>query len=378
MCRRWVYLALILPFCKLPWNFECAYPGTLTLLLLSSLIFTINSISTQKSFWVFAEYGDKLDCFLNPLYQRGYYKKNTYGIFFKSRYQILSYLQLILFLIVEIEGLWYLLVDFGLDLQYDMWYQLFVILNIFGWILLFFIAGFQIFYFIRYEKDYTYWENKEGIWQPFHYIFHKLYCEIRSRERLTCNYIKSYEETLEYIAEKRSAEPYFRHAQHPKKQDHQYELSARYHMENKNEICFFTKKEKDCLHIFQIAHIDQFEKEHFQKLDKSFTLFWKGMIRDKQEMLCVKFISIVMMDDCYQELKDRILNPYGDIFYSSYVRQKPGKERLFCFVTQNRLWVPWCYNRVARWQSYYEMVDELGDMVGIKRQRNGKLKFLDI
>lgn len=287
----------------------------------------------------------------NPLFAKGYFRKNVSGKTICSKLKGNYYCECILLGLYAISALYRL---YCIHIIYP---QGKVSVLAIDWILgiLFITAEFTWFFFNFYYKRYyrmafRYIEGRTGIWEPFSNIV--THSHWHMDRDIMKHYYVSYEK-MQFNLEKNCAVKNY------------HFCDSIFMQEEDIHTSFWVKQTEEEIKIFQIAHIDQYSEENMQLLNTAFARFWKKHINNKYPEKEISVIYLVCIDEYNTLFRKRIMNIYS-------VDQGKRRYRLPAFLVYSEkslLYIPDNYSRFRGKEKYDENLRELYQLLEIKNHK---------
>lgn len=287
----------------------------------------------------------------NPLFAKGYFRRNVSGKTICSKLRGNYYCECTLLGLYAISAL------YRLYCIHTMYPQGKVSVLAIDWILgiLFITAEFTWFFFYFYHKRYyrmafRYTEGKTGIWEPFSNIV--TYNHWHMDHNIMKHYYVTYEKMLSVLEKNCVIRNYCF-------------CGSEVLQEEAIHTSFWMKKLQKEIKIFQVAHIEQYSEENMQLLNEAFAVFWKKYIGERYSEMEVSVIYLICIDEYNTLFRKRIMNIYS-------VDQGKKRYRLPAFLVYSErslLYIPDNYSRFRGKEKYDENLRELYQLLEIKKHK---------
>lgn len=229
---------------------------------------------------------DNLDI-SNPLYARGYFRKNAGKSFWLSDLKGFWYCQM-LSLILIIGILCYRIINFWGDFRNENVEDVFIFSSILLFIILMILDS---FYKRCYKKDIKYTENKEGIWLPFRFLGSQPnYSYWKESSEVYRRYYFQYGELKEHIKKEAAGK--------------EYKFISEY-VEDGKEMSFFIYEEGEYVRVLELIHVKMFQKNDLEYFNIIFIDFWKKYIKKiEMPIKSISFTFLLCIEKETKELKE--------------------------------------------------------------------------
>lgn len=289
--------------------------------------------------------GDQLDK-NNPLYAKGYFRKNASPHSFFSNLKGNFYCEMgllaVIFIAVTYRIFW---ISEDMFRYGESHFLTDLILTVCFWGLDMAWLGFHMFYIWSFREAFRYPQNSEGIWEPFRNI-------TRDSRHINIKYY-TYNYDFSYgILQKKIRENCIKR---------KYQNMEYYKLSQEDEDGFIAMKKngKDVV-FFQITHMKLFSEKAMQELNVIFENYWKKHIKNMQDKTYT-IIFLVCIDEYNKDLRKAKL-------LESEVEQKQGYYRIPSFLVYSEkpnLYIPGCYHSYKNNEKYQEMKRELLSLLEI-------------
>ena len=313
--------------------------------LANFIFFSGMSFLEDRTYYIYADSVSEY----NPLYVRKYFRKNPGKPIWGANLKGLFYCQVCLGAVT----LW----SWGSMLSLKWTRFLFsskIALRVMGcvyWIIFLTWITFRTFYCWRYNEDFRYLQNSEGIWQPysnitkthnigfykpFHNHYYVRYKRMQENLRMSCP-VNGYQ----YVDS--------------------YEMGNR-----EGESDLYVKYMRDEIRIFQFIHVREYTEDTMKQLNEIFSDFWKAYIGSNKKAEKASLLFLLCVEKYSKELTERLLSVCS-------VDQKKGRNRVAAVITyygKPSLTILDSYGMVRGKKKYRELRAEMLTLLGMSEKNN--------
>lgn len=238
----------------------------------------------------------------NPLYARGFMRKNASGKAVWADLRGLYYCQKATILPLGCACIYMLYIYFH-DFGHVFWIDIIFIIYFWGLFLVWMVL--RSYYCCCYNRDFRYVKGKNGIWKPFSYIAKPP--NWGSYKPFHCKYQMDYEEMkVSLIKECKQ---------------NGYRFPEEYLMEDGQEAHLFMREEEEGNLFFELIHIKEYSDEWMEKLNEIFVDYWKKYVENSEKKDSYGIIFLLCIDEYNTPLRKRLLSVLS-------VDQAKGRYRL--------------------------------------------------
>lgn len=285
----------------------------------------------------------------NPLYNKGYFRKNTGNTSLWANVKGLYYCQIAL-VIVEIP-IWGCLLYYKKIPLFFYKKGVIIFVGSLFWIIFLVWFGFRVFYAWSYNESFRYTEEN-GIWKPFSHI--TKYCGLADYRPFRCSYFISKEKIRTNL--RKSC------------QKNGYQFVDSIDMNGEFSDSYLRVKDGE-LQIFQVIQMSRYTEEKMERQNEIFANLWKNKIWQRYKTENISFSFLLCVEVVNEELEHCLLN-------IQTVDQKKGRNRLVAvlkFDEETEYPILEVLDKYGIWRGkrkYCEMREDFLKLMGLNEQYN--------
>lgn len=324
-----------------------AYFGWLGMAVASAILLWMPGINHLAQRTRYPRANELNNC--NPLYARGFMRKNASRKLFLADLRGLYYCQMASILPFGCALIYMSYIYFH-NFQHIFWFDVVFIVYFTGLFLI--CLGIRGYYCCCYNRDFRYVQNENGIWKPFSYIvkppnwgFYRPF---------HCRYQVEYKEMRERLIKECERNGYL--------------FPEQYQMEEEQEAILFTRMREQENTIFELIHIKEYSDAWMEKLNDIFADYWETHIKACGEKASYSIIFLLCIDEYNTPLRKRLLSVLS-------VDQAKGRYRLPATLVYSEHFafdIPANYRDDHGKKMYDKMRKELLEMLDISERFNDK------